>query len=320
MELKESDSKLLKCLYHDARKPISKIAKETRLSREQISYRINKYLKEGIIRKFVTFFNYSRLGYNAFAVALIKFTKPSYIKEFHKKLEKDSFWISKGLVHNKYDLFIQGIFKEEKEINEYFFNVTKEYSESIEEILIIKPFYNEMYPLKFLGDKSGNNIVIIGGLSGEVKLDEKDKKIMKALGEDGRIKLIDLAKKAGISAELALYKIRRLKKEKIIVGSRIMFDMNKLGYNYSLLQINLKNFSIENQNKLKEFADNNKHVNSITFSLAKPNCFIQLFHKEQSVIKKTIDELKNLFINENISIDVILLNNEGEEVNPLPFF
>lgn len=319
MELKEQDSRLLGYLYHNSREPISKIAKETRLSREQVVYRINKYLSEGIIRKFVTFFNYPKLGYNALAVALIKFTKPKYIEEFHKKLEKDSFWISKGLVSNRYDLFIQGIFKEEKEINEYFFNVTKEYSEAIEEVLIIKPYYTEMYPLKFLGNKSGNNMTIANEQSEKIKLDDKDKKIMKALEEDGRIKLIDIAKKAGISAELALYKLKRLKKEKIIAGSRIMFDMNKLGYNYSLLSINLRNFSIENQNKLKEFANSNKHVNSITLSLAKPNCFMQLFHKEHSIIKETIDELKSLFINESISIDIILLKNEGEEVNTLPF-
>ncbi len=319
MELKESDSKILGYLYHDVREPISKIAKKTRLSREQVEYRINKYLSEGIIKKFITFFNYPRLGYNALAIALIKFTKPKYIKEFHKKLEKDNFWISKGLVNNRYDLFIQGIFKDENEVNEYFFNVTKDYSEAIDEILIIKPYYAKIYPLKFLGNKSENSLVIIGELSEKIKLDEKDKRIMKALEEDGRIKLIDIAKKAGISAELALYKLRRLKKEKIIVGSRIMFDMNKLGYNYSLLSINLRNFSIENQNKLKEFANNNKYVNSIILSLAKPNCFIQLFHKEHSIIKETIDELKNLFINENISIDVILLKNEGEEINALPF-
>lgn len=319
MELKERDSRLLGYLYHNSREPISKIAKETGLSREQVGYRINKYLSGGIIKKFLTFFNYSKLGYNALAVALIKFTKPRYIKEFHKKLEKDDFWISKGLVSNRYDLFIQGIFKEEKEINEYFFNVTKEYSEAIEEILIIKPYYNEMYPLKFLGDKSGNNLAITDEQSEKIKLDDKDKKIMKALEEDGRIKLIDIAKKAGISVELALYKLRRLKKEKIIAGSRIMFDMNKLGYNYSLLLINLKNFSTENQNKLKGFAKNNKYVNSITLSLAKPNCFMQLFHKEHSIIKETIDELKSLFINESIGIDIILLKNEGEEVNTLPF-
>ena len=319
MELKEEDAKLLGYLYHNAREPISKIAKETRLSREQVVYRINKYLSEGVIKRFITFFNYPKLGYNALAVALIKFTKPKYIEEFHKKLEKDKFWISKGLVSNKYDLFIQGIFKEEKEINKYFFNVTKEYSEAIEEVSIIKPYYTEMYPLKFLGDKSGSNMIITGEQSERIKLDDKDKKIMKALEEDGRIKLIDTAKKAGISAELALYKLRRLKKENVVAGSRIMFDMNKLGYNYSLLSINLRNFSLENQNKLKEFANGHKYINSFILSLAKPNCFMQLFHKEHSIIKETIDELKSLFINESISIDVILLKNDGEEVNTLPF-
>ena len=68
-------------------------------------------------------------------------------------------------------------------------------------------------------------------------LDGKEKAILKLLQEDGRARIVDIANKLGISAELALYKVRKLLKEKVILGSRIQFDMSKLGYYFTVLSI-----------------------------------------------------------------------------------
>jgi len=95
--------------------------------------------------------------------------------------------------------------------------------------------------------------------------------------------------------------------------------MKKLGYFYTIVVIDLKNFSEKNQKKLKEFAKGSKYVNSIIFSYNKPHCFIQLFHKENTELAKAIEELKEKFKDEAIELDVILLKSEGEEINALPF-
>ncbi len=184
--------------------------------------------------------------------------------------------------------------------------------------MIIKPYFVELYPLKFLGKTGGSFVMLEQGKG--INLDEKDKKILKILQDNGRVKLVEIANKTGISAELALYKIKKLQNEKAILGSRIWFDMEKLGYFYSIVVIDLKNFSEKNQKKLKEFANDSKYVNSIIFSYNKPHCFIQLFHKENTELVKAIEELKNRFEDEAIELDVILLKNEGEEINALPFY
>src|SRR3989344_193308 len=175
MELKQSDRKLLAYLYHNYREPLTKIAKATGLSREQVDYKLNKYIKEGLIKKFFTIFNYSKFGYKAIAIILIKLAKPRYINEFYKALEKDKFWISKGFVNNKYDLFIQGVFKNEEEINKYVFNLIEKNNEIISDYLVIKPYFVELYPLKFLG-KTGGSFVMLEKYEKGINLDEKDKK------------------------------------------------------------------------------------------------------------------------------------------------
>ena len=50
MKLKPIDFKLLNYLYHNHNESISKIAKATKISRDKIEYRLNKYQKEGLIK------------------------------------------------------------------------------------------------------------------------------------------------------------------------------------------------------------------------------------------------------------------------------
>ena len=105
MELKENDLKLLTYIYHNVREPYSKIAKATGLSRIQVEYKINRFLDQEIIKRFLTFFNYGTLGYRNYASLYIKLEKYSLLKEFTNKLDKSKNCISWGECFGKYDIY-----------------------------------------------------------------------------------------------------------------------------------------------------------------------------------------------------------------------
>lgn len=317
MELKESDFKLLSYLYHNNREPISKIAKACKITRDQVEYKLNKYISYKLIVKFFPVINYPALNYNCLAIILIKTSKENEISVLLKNIQKNKNIISYGKAFGKYDLYINSIFKDEKELSEYISNLIGE--ENISDYAIIKPYFTELYPLKFLNGNYKNNLSLINESDKKIKLDEKDKKILKSLNKDGRIKIIDIAKETGMSSELILYKLKKLVKEKIILGSRIQFDMEKLEYSFSILLLNIKNLSDVNKEKIKKFSKESKNINSIILSLTKPNCIIQLFHKNNQEIKDTILDLKNTFKNNEIEIDLLLINQEEGEINTLPF-
>ncbi len=319
MKLNESDFRLLSYLYHHNREPLTKIAKACKLSREQVDYKIKKYLSSGLIMKFGTIFDYNKLGYNCFAIFLLKFEKFFSVKTFPKKLAKNKNCISWGKIHGRYDLYATFIFKDEKELGDYISSLFNDKINTLSNYLLIKPFFSEMYPLKLYSHKNLEDYPFIGESTGKIKIDEKDKKILKCLAEDSRMKLIDIAKNVGISIELTFHKLKKLNKNKIILGSRIQFDMGKLDYYFSQIFLDIKNFSDENKNKIKKFCRDSKHVNSLTFSLIRPNCMIQLFYKKESELRKTIDSIKNLFEKENIKINITLSDTEEEKVNTLPF-
>ena len=191
MELKQTDRKLLGFLYHSNREPLTKIAKATGLSREQVDYRINKYIEEGIIRKFFTVFNYSKIGYPYFTLLLLKFNKYSDLNSFKENLGKNRHCISYGNILGKYDMYMNLVFKDEKELNEYLAELI---NKDLSDYLLIKPYFTELYPLKFLKDKKEEKSFLLADYSGsEVKLEKTEIEILKLLNEDGRIRIIDIA-------------------------------------------------------------------------------------------------------------------------------
>ena len=212
MELKESDKKLLACLDYMDRSSVSKIAKASRLTRKQVEYKLKKYLKEGIIKKFMTSVDYSKFGYANFVVLLAKFDKSSNLGWIKEKLNEDKNCISFGEIIGKYDLFINLIFKDDLEMDNYLNKIIANEKNPVLDYYVLRPYLIEKYPRKFLWSeiKKEKKILIQGSNSSPRKLDKIETEILKILEKNGRERIIDVAKKLNISSELALYKIRKL--------------------------------------------------------------------------------------------------------------
>ncbi|MFM6280789.1 MAG: AsnC family transcriptional regulator, partial [Dolichospermum sp.] len=60
-------------------------------------------------------------------------------------------------------------------------------------------------------------------------LDRLDRKILKLLQGDGRITTVDLADKVGLSPTAASERVKRLFRERYVLGFRAMLDPKKLG-------------------------------------------------------------------------------------------
>ena len=317
MELKLVDRKLLSYLYHSFREPASRIAKAMKLSRIQVEYNMKKYEHEGLIKKYPCYFDYSKFGYNYFVSILVKLENFDLIDKFVERSIKSKNLICIGKMIGKYDLYMDLIFKNEKEFNLYLDKLNLE--NDIDDLFIMKYNFTELYPLKFLdaGNYNEKNYFIVGEAK-ERKFDRTEIEILRLLKDNSRIRLIDIANKLNISSELALYKLKKLENEKIILGSRVLFDMKKLGYFYSGVLMNIKNLSENEKEKIKRFARSHAYTNSLGFFNSKPNCFMQFFHKTHEELRKSLGELKSLLKDKIDEWDVLFIE-EDEYFNTLPF-
>ena len=317
LKLQAQDFKLLAYLYHHNREPLTKIAKATGLTRQQVEYRLEKYLKHDLIKQFATIINYRALGLTQFAIILIKASTYTHLPALKERLKLNTQCIAFGEIQGAYDLYINLICKDELSLKKTITHITEKGSTDIADYLVIKLIFAETYPIKFLDKKKDKPFIIFDENIQQVSLDKKEKEILKLLATNARMPLIEVAGKCAISAERAFYTIKKLQREGVIQGTKIVFDMYAFGYYYTVVLFHITEYSEILETKLKNFARHHPHINSLGLTFSKPNCFVQIFHKTDEELRTTLQELKRFL--QAYRVDYTLLNIlEEEQSNTLP--
>ena len=318
MKLHETDKRLLSYLYHHYREPLTKIAKACKLSREQVEYRLKKYETQGLIKKYLTIFNYYLLGYKEFIVVWLKLDTTKKNKDLiRRELENMKNVVSTGDVLGTYDLFVDFVFKTKQEFEEVFYSFLKKHDEIKEESIFMTTFA-EFFPMKQFGKIYDEKTYTLLNESKPIKISEKDLKVLKILEENGRARVIDIASKTGLSSELVVYKLKQFYKNKLILGTRIQFDMEKLGFYFGTLIIKLRDKTEKTKNKIKSFCKYHKYINALSLGVAEYDCIIQIFYKKEKEFRQTIKEINEKFRNEIEKSFILLIENEGK-VKTLPY-
>jgi DNA-binding Lrp family transcriptional regulator len=183
----------------------------------------------------------------------------------------------------------------------------------------VRPLQATFYPLKAFDDNRSQPITIVEGHHPLPRtLDKHEIAILQMLEKDHRTRIVDIANALNISSELALYKTRKLFNEHIVLGSRIQFDMSKLGYFFSGVLINLKTPSRESIMRLKRVAQQLPTINSFVVSFNQPNFLMQIIHKDQQELRYAVEQIRKALQDTDASIEIVLLTEE-EKVNTLPF-
>nr|MDA3837128.1 Lrp/AsnC family transcriptional regulator [Nanoarchaeota archaeon] len=223
------DKKLISYLYHNYREPLTTVAKACRISRDQAEYRLKKLESSGILKKYATIFNYPALGFEEFIVVWLRLNctneqKKSLRKELRKNKKILTYFDILGDFHLGFDCVYKNKSEFAKEFGE-FLNNHKNIIQSYSTFLTIS---FDFFPLKEFDIKQTEKEFAMKDSINIPKIDNKDMKILKELEKNGRTKIIDIAKATNLSAENCLYKLKNLYKNKIILGSRIDFDMEKM--------------------------------------------------------------------------------------------
>ena len=86
-----------------------------------------------------------------------------------------------------------------------------------------------------------------------VKIDEMDYKILEVLLKNARMKTVDIARKLKTTEIVVRYRIKKLKKDGIILGFRSFLNINKLGYIYFKLHVTLQNLTPKDKEELVNY-------------------------------------------------------------------
>ncbi len=258
MDLDIKDIKILSELDKNARISCAQVGKKIGLSSEVVNYRIKKLEERGIIAKYQTVVNYSKLGLILFKMCF-KFNGLSLENEekLYKKLAeiKETIWIAK--CQGDWDCMVSCTVEDYLEIDPVKDKIINIASDYISDKTLSFSSKVWSFTRGYLSKEPHKKFEMVSGE--KLKLDKTDIKILRLLAEDSRIPIVNLAKQTNTTVKIITTRLRRLVKEKAL-SYRILLDYEKADINFFKVLIYLKDTEKQRVESLLKNLHSNPHI------------------------------------------------------------
>lgn len=292
MKLDKKDMQILGILDWNARMPITQIAKKTGLNKDVVKYRIKNLEKKGIIEGYYSLINTSKLGFMTVRVYLD-------LVDTNKEIENKIVDYLDNELHAGYIFSIDGeyqlgIISWEKSIYELGKKLRK-FKERFgdflgKEDLSIFTTLNH-YPRGMFPNASKDSIVLKEEEAVELK--KNDLKILDRLSNNARITSVDLSYELKIPQRTVIYTIKKLEKERIILGYRAKINIEKLGYGNYFLEIYTHNG--KDIAEIEKYAKSHKNCTYSSTIISASDIEVETEFQSKIELLKFINELKEKF-------------------------
>ncbi|MGV8162123.1 MAG: winged helix-turn-helix transcriptional regulator [Candidatus Nanoarchaeia archaeon] len=305
MQLDLKDRKILYELDKNSRLSYSQLAKKVRLSKDVVQYRVKRLESEGFILGYQSIIDFTKLGYFALRLQFSLFeTTPSEEQEMVNFLvkQKEVFLVSEseGDVHITVGLLLQNI----SQLKKFQISFENKFKKNIKKFIISA--YQEVYHFNrkyFLETVSIEELKI--SVDTTIKdIDENDLKIIKILTKNSRTSIVEISSKLNMNANTVAFRIKKLEKEKIILGHKILFGFKKVNYVYIKTDLFLKN--VQNEKKILEFCRQQKNIIYVSktiggsdleiyFEIENVERFLEIMKILREEFKEIVDWKYNVF-------------------------
>jgi len=318
VKLDLKDKKILTLLDENARLSNSQIAKKVQLSKPAVEYRLKRFEKNNIIFEFYTVVDFTRLGYSQYKI-YFKFQSTSLadekkIIEYWKK-DNNSVWIAQ--IRGHWDLAISVLAKSNFEFGKILSNFMNKFSKFILEKDVLLTEYSPVYAREYLTQTKPSEFVY-GIPSESYELDETDKKIIKVLSTNARIPIIDLASKLKLSRDVINYRLKKLKKDNILVQFRAYPNLNNLDINHYKVIFRTKNFDEETEKKIKTYVTQHKKATQFLKLIGSWDLEIEFETEDEDELYKVLNDIRQKFSNIIRDFDIIRIT-ETYKYDYFPF-
>lgn len=129
-----------------------------------------------------------------------------------------------------------------------------------------------------------------------IKLDSKDKKILKQLQENARQSIAEISKKTKLPRDVVVYRIKKLEENKVIRQHHSSLDPQKLGYPlYVYVLFSLYNIKPELENKFVNYLKSHNQIIYVAKNSGKYDFTIGVCAKDYKEFDDIIREVRQKF-------------------------
>jgi len=254
------DRKLLFELDSNSRAPISTLSKKLSISRDVVSYRLNRFKDKKIINSYGAVIDASKLGYKIYRIFLKFYAMPKqkYQELLNLLKETDNiFWI--GECDGFVDLAIGIWINKSSELYHFYNELVLSFRKYIKKDYVYELISFTHFTENYIGDFSTEDRVLaVIGKSEKESFDQIDIQILNLLVANSRIPIIEIASKVNLDSSTVIHRIKQLKKRKIISAFTIDINHEVLGRDWYSIKIYLSDLS-----RRKEIIEFLKSVNSV---------------------------------------------------------
>ena len=257
MELDIKNQKILRELDLDPRATTSKIAKKVRLSQQVVDYRIKTLMKKGIIKRFGTIFNLSKIGYQQYRI-LFQVGKSEEVErqrlfEYLKK-HNQVYWAA--LIGNKWDLFVALFVKNYHDLERFLDDIFAEFR-IVKDYTSLYVVYHDYFRHKYLFQKQIDEPAVqldFAESRENLSLDVLDIQILRAIRNNCRTPSLEIAAANEVNYKTVQNRIATLTKKGLIAGYRSFYKSETFGYKAYLLFISFRFYNKRVEKKLFAYA------------------------------------------------------------------
>lgn len=254
----KKDLRLLAELDNNSRASLSELAKKVHMSREAVNYRIKGYVDRGIITKFVTHVDYTRLGHTVYSL----FFKFGIMNE---KEEHDVITYLKNLHGMNWAAALGGRFDF---VLEFPAESLWEFKAKRREILSKYPGKLITHDVAIVTQQQRLNRRYLYPIPSKIEdirkdliyIDKKDEMIIEELKGDARVPLVKVAKKVGLPASTVAKRILELKKNRVLRCFTAHINPAKYGYHRYKTCIKLAEYSEKIKERIEAFCEQMPNV------------------------------------------------------------
>jgi len=246
-------------LYHlslNGRASLTELGSRVGLSKQAVSYILNRLETSGVISAYYSVIDIYRLGMTHYRVFLkLHKIKPHQEDELRKYLSENPriSWVL--YLDGEFDLFFVVWSRNISEFQEVLDDVIARFGHFFQEKSFSIATHIEYLPYGFLLDppKPPERSLHFGSFHANYELSNVDRRLLMRLNRNGRATQKELAALMGLSPSTVRNRIQRLHDRGIIIGYNVRIDFARVGYMYQKVLLKLTDTSAETISSLREY-------------------------------------------------------------------
>lgn len=298
IKLDVKDKKILFELDVDARISLSSLAKKVSLSREVVTYRLNRMLKNGVIGGFITIINMAKLGYTNYKVYFkLQNVDEKREEEILEYLVKHKYTLWVASCSGRFDLIASIWAKNIVQFNDMLSEMVNKFPNNLSNYDVTAVVGVHHFRRKYLSISKNveSEIPFFGGEPEETPLDKKDLKILSILAKNARQTNLEISKKLNLSDNAVKYKIKKLIKDKIIQWFRTLMPTELRDYHFYKVLLNLQNLTKEKEHQIISFCKYHPNITYLVKCIGKWDMEIDMEVEDAQHFRKVMRETRNKF-------------------------